>query len=380
MNLQKPTRPTWIEVSESALRNNLAQIRRALVPGTKLMAVIKANGYGHGAANIAPILLDEGADYLAVATLGEALELRQANIAAPILVMGYTPDWLVHEAIQQSITLTIFDEESATSYNQAALAQNRRLVVHVKVNSGMNRLGVTPPQALQLFKHLQLLSNLEVEGIFTHFATSDLTDKSFADEQFKRFQQVLDVLFQHSLRPFLAHAANSAALFTMPETHLDMARSGIAIYGLHPDPEETPLPGGFVPALSWKAVVAQVATLEPGDSVSYGREFVATRPSKVAVIPVGYADGFPRRPSTYGAVLIHGQSARIAGRVCMDQTIVDVTDIDKIQPVKQGDEVVLIGRQGEAEITVDQIASSLRTNNYDVVSRILGRVPRIITR
>lgn len=224
MNLQKPTRPTWIEVSESALRNNLAQIRRALVPGTKLMAAIKANGYGpDGAANIAPILLDAGADYLAVATLGEALELRQANIAAPILVMGYTPDWLVHEAIQQSITLTIFDEESATSQNQAARI-NRRLVVHVKVNSGMNRLGVTPPQALQLFKHLQLLANLEVEGIFTHFATSDLTDKSFADEQFKRFQQVLDVLFQHSLRPFLAHAANSAALFTMPENpHLDMA-------------------------------------------------------------------------------------------------------------------------------------------------------------
>ncbi len=243
----------------------------------------------------------------------------------------------------------------------------------------MNRLGVAPNEAIALFQQLGSLSYLDVEGVFTHFATSDLSDKSFAHEQFARFTTLLQQLASQGLRPPLAHAANSAALLTMPETHLDMVRSGIALYGLHPDPDETRLPDGFQPALAWKAIVAQVNRLEPGESVSYGREFVAPRRSTIAVLPIGYADGFPRKPNNYGSVLIHGQFAPIIGRVCMDQAMIDVTDIDRIQQVCQGDEVVVLGRQGDAEITVDLVAQTLRTNNYDVVSRILSRVPRLVS-
>jgi alanine racemase len=189
---------------------------------------------------------------------------------------------------------------------------------------------------------------------------------------------LLDQLEQAGLRPPLAHAANSAALLTLPETHLDMVRCGIAFFGLHPDVDATRLPAGFQSAFRWKAQVAHVVQLQPGDSVSYGREFIATEPMTVAVIPVGYADGFPRRPFHWGNVLIHGCAAPILGRVCMDQTIVDVTAIvAQTGPIRQGDEVVLIGRQGELELTVDEIGRRLGTINYDVVSRILGRVPRI---
>lgn len=377
---ESPGRATWIEVSESALRNNVARILKLASSRSHLMAVIKANAYGHGAAQIAPILLDAGASYLAVATLGEAIELRESGINTPLLVLGYTPNWLVQSAIEKSITLTLFDLATATDYNNIAIHNNQQLTIHLKVNSGMNRLGVTAEKALSLVQQIRSLTNLEIEGIFTHFATSDLEDKSFAYEQFARFEQMLTTLEENGLRPRLAHAANSAALLTMPETHLEVVRSGIALYGLHPDPAETPLPEGFQPALSWKAIVTQVARINPNESVSYGREFVASSPTTIAVLPVGYADGFPRRPYTYGSVLIHGCRAPIIGRVCMDQTIVDVTEIDLVQPVSQGDEVVLIGKQGSAEITADHVARALHTNNYDVVSRILSRVPRIITK
>jgi alanine racemase len=217
-----------------------------------------------------------------------------------------------------------------------------------------------------------------VEGIFTHFATSDESDKTHAEAQFARFQTLLDVLRRAGLRPQLAHAANSAALLTMPQTHLDLARSGIALYGLDPDMEQCPLPAGFRPALAWKATVTQVSDLAPGEAVSYGREFIADRPMRTATLPVGYADGFPRRPRTWGSVLIHGQHAPILGRVCMDQTVVDVTAIEAATgPVRQGDEVVIIGRQGDASISAESASVHVGTNNYDIVSRILARVPRM---
>jgi alanine racemase len=231
----------------------------------------------------------------------------------------------------------------------------------------------------QFLLELRQLPHLYVEGIFTHFATSDLADKSFALVQFSRFQHLLGQLTAMGLRPPIAHAANSAATLTLPQTHLDMVRCGIALYGLHPDADDTQLPAGFHPALQWKAQIAQVTQLQPGDSVSYGQEFVASQPMTVAVIPVGYADGFPRRPYHWGNVLIQGQRAPIVGRVCMDQTIVDVTHIVQSGgAVRQGDEVVLIGRQGDVVITAEEVGQRLHTINYDVVSRILARVPRIL--
>ena len=242
----------------------------------------------------------------------------------------------------------------------------------------MNRLGVRPQNAPELLAGLRDLPGLQVEGIFTHFATSDELDKSYAELQFARFAELLAQLAAAGLRPPVAHAANSAALLTMPHTHLDLVRSGIALYGLDPDMDQCRLPPGFQPALSWKAVVTHVADLEPGEPVSYGREYTAAAPMRVAVIPVGYADGFPRKPRTWGSVLIRGRAAPIVGRVCMDQTVVDVTAIEaETGLIRQGEEVVLIGRQGDAEISAEAASVRIGTNNYDVVSRILARVPRL---
>jgi len=370
-------RPNWIEVNQAALANNVQQVRKLLDPTCLLMAVVKANAYGHGAVASAQAFVAAGADRLAVATLSEAVELRTAGVTAPILVLGYTPPWLAHAAVDYAITTTVYDLETAAAL-QAAATDVAPALVHVKVNTGMNRLGLTPAEVPSFLTQLQPLNHLHVEGIFTHFATSDLDDKSFAWTQFVHFRRLLDQLTQYNLRPPLAHAANSAAVITMPATHLDMVRPGIALYGLHPDPDATRLPIEFQPALTWKTEVAQVRALQSGATVSYGCEFTATKPMTIAVLPVGYADGFPRRPFHWGHVLIGGHPAPILGRVCMDQTMVDVTAIVAARGVVcQGDEVVLIGRQGEAELGVDQIAERLGTNNYDVVSRILGRVPRL---
>jgi alanine racemase len=370
-----PARPTWIEVNRHALVNNVQQLRKLLKPPCLLMGVVKANAYGHGAAATSQVLVDAGVDRLAVATLGEALELRRGGIGVPILVLGYTPGALALDAVEQEITLAVVDMETAQAVAGAAQKVGKVARLHLKVNSGMNRLGVAPQEAAPLLAALGRLQGVEVEGIFTHFATSD-TDRDYAEEQFQRFAPLLDSLAASGLRPPIAHAANSAATLTMPHTHLDMVRCGITLYGLDPDVEGTPLPAGFSPALSWKAQVAQVRSLQPGDPVSYGREFIADRPMTVATVPVGYADGFPRRPYNWGSVLIHGQRASILGRVCMDQCVVDVTAIASQEAVRQGDEVVIIGRQGAAEISAAEAARRTGTINYDVVSRILARVPR----
>lgn len=371
-------RPTWIEVDQAALVNNVKLVRNRIGVQRLLMAVVKANAYGHGLVDTSVELLAAGVDRLAVATLVEGIELRESGIQAPILVLGYTPPWLAPEAVHYRLTPALYDAELLAALDQAA-TPNQPALVHLKVNTGMNRLGLGIAEAPAFLEAARRFTQVQVEGIFTHFATSDLADKTFAQVQFGRFRALLTQLAMQGLRPPLAHAANSAAMLTLPETYLDMVRSGIALYGLHPDAEETRLPVDFRPALSWKAEVAQVRQLQAGESVGYGCEFVAPHPMTIAVIPVGYADGFPRRPFHWQNVLIHGQPAALLGRVCMDQTMVDVTAISTEQkPVKQGDEVVLIGCQGKSELSVDEVATRLRTNNYDVVSRILARVPRLI--
>ncbi len=228
------------------------------------------------------------------------------------------------------------------------------------------------------FSLLADLEYLDVEGLFTHFASSDLADKRSAKAQYARFEQLLLDLETNGLRPPVAHAANSAAVLTMPQTHLDMVRVGIAIYGLAPDVDETPLPDGFQPALTWKAEIAQVRELQPGEGVSYGHEYVADSPRTIGVIPVGYADGFPRRPRTWESVLVRGQFAPILGRVCMDQAIIDLTDITEASgEIDPGEEAVLIGSQGKATLSAAEAGRRTGTINYDVVSRILARVPRV---
>ena len=371
-----PLRTTWIEVDAGALANNVRKLRRRLTPGTRLMGVVKANAYGHGAIETARVVVRAGADWLAVATFTEAMELRGAGIDVPLLVLGYTAPHLALDAARHDISLTWFDAADADAMAAVAQPGGAPLKLHLKINTGMNRLGCEPAEAAAILEAARALPNVAVEGIFTHFATSDELDQQHARRQFHLFEEILEYLSEQGLRPPLAHAANSAALLTMPETHLDMARSGIALYGLDPDAVECTLPDGFRPALTWKAQVAQVRWIGPGDAVSYGREFIADRRMLTAVLPIGYADGFPRRPRTWDYVLVGGQPAPILGRVCMDQTVVDVSAAILVNgAVSPGDEAVIIGRQGDRHITAEEAAARVGTNTYDFFSRFFPRYP-----
>ncbi len=367
-----PDRPTWVRIDLDAIAHNVHALR--VLAGVPLIAVLKADAYGHGALRVARTVLMAGAQMLAVATLGEARALRQADITAPILVLGYTPPWQAREAVALAVTCTIFDADVAQALADAARDLDRPALVHVKVDTGMARLGLQPDQAgafLQMLAANYAGHGLRVEGLYTHFATADSADETFARSQLERFIAVEKEIVAAGLRPPLIHAANSAATLRFAEARFDMVRPGIACYGLHPA-AETPLPADFRPALSFHSEVAQVKHVPTGTPLSYGGIFVTRRPSQIATIPVGYADGMRRAPP-WREVLLHGQRAPVVGRICMDYAMIDVTDIPG---VKRGDAVTLIGSQGQEYISADEVAGWLGTINYEVVSTILPRVPR----
>ncbi len=368
-----PDRPTWLEVDLLAIAENTHALARIVGPDVRILATLKADAYGHGALRVARAVLQHGAWGLAVATLGEALALRDAGIAAPILILGYTPPWQVRDAIRRDVRLTVFDSNTAREIGAAAHELQRNATIHVKVDTGMARLGTQPEGALPLLRQLSELDGVEVEGIFTHLASADSADEGFAREQLARWETVLRAAAAEGLRPPLAHVANSAALLRFPEARYDLVRPGAAIYGLSPS-LETPLPSSFQPALSFKTEIAQVKYWPVGAPVSYGGTWIAGRPSRIATIPVGYADGFRRSPS-WRYVLVRGQRAPVIGRVAMDYAMLDVTEISD---ARAGDEVVLIGVQGGECITADDVAGWLGTINYEVVSGILPRVPRVV--
>jgi alanine racemase len=374
--LALPGRPTWVEIDVEATAHNVRRIRETIGPQVRLMAVIKADAYGHGASRIARVVLSNGAEWLGVASLNEAITLRDAGIAAPVLVLGFSPAWSARQALLNEVAVTIYHPEIAHAFNRAAAELGRCARVHIKVDTGMGRLGLLPPEVLPFLRQIQSLSHLQVEGIFTHFSVADSTDaqhREHTDTQFSRFRALLAELESAGLRPPLVHCANSAAILTRPETHFDMVRLGIALHGLDPS-AEVPCPPDFRAALSFKTTVAQVKRYPPGTPISYGNTYWTEHEQRIAVIPVGYADGFRRAPHHWGEVLVRGRRAPVVGRVTMDQTMIDVTHIPG---VRMGDEVVLIGRQGEDEITAEEVAERLGTINYEVVSGILARVPRI---
>jgi alanine racemase len=376
VHIGAPDRPTWARIDLDAIAQNIQQLRT--IAGVPVMVVLKADAYGHGAVRVGRTALANGATALAVATLGEARTLRQADITAPILVLGYTPPWQAYEAVWLGVICTVFDHDAAHAFADAARALERTAEVHIKVDTGMARLGLQLDQAGTFLQNLhtnvqpgQRYHGLHIAGLYTHFATADSADETFARRQFARFTGVLTEITAAGLRPPLVHAANSAALLRFPEARFDMVRPGIACYGL-PPAAETPLPPDFRPALSFHSEVAQVKPLPPGTPLSYGGTFVTQRPSQIATIPVGYADGLRRSPP-WREVLVRGQRAPIVGRICMDYALIDVTDIDG---VKRGDVVVLIGTQGDNQISADEVAGWLGTINYEVVTTILPRVPR----
>ncbi len=374
--VMRADRPTWVEIDLSAIANNTRQIKALLGPRVRILASLKADAYGHGAVKVARTVLHNGASMLGVATVSEARPLREAGIDAPILVFGYVPPWQMREAVRLELAVTLYSVESAQALSRAALALKQSAKVHIKVDTGMGRLGIRAEQVdevLALVREILALPGLEMEGIFTHFALADTQDQSHMYLQLARFREVVGALEELGLRPPLVHAANSAALLCLPEAHFDMVRPGMALYGLDPS-EEVPIPESFRPALSFKTQVSQVKVIPAGECISYGCTYVTETPTRVAVLPVGYADGFRRAPANWGSVLLHGQAAPILGRVCMDQCIIDVTHIPQ---TRVGDEVVLIGRQGQVSLTAEIVAQRLGTSNYEVVSAILARVPRV---
>ena len=372
----------WAEIDLAAIAHNIRQLRRITHSKAQLMVAVKANGYGHGAVPVAKTAIQNGADQLGVARLQEGVELRQAGIQAPILVMGYTPANDIQALLDHNLMPTLFDLENARNMSSAVIAQNRTLACHIKVDTGMGRLGV-PCDALTLdggentvddIMTMAHLPGLELSGLFTHFATADAGDKSFAKTQFSRFQQLLTAVEAAGLKVPLKHAANSGAIIDLPETHLDMVRAGISVYGLYPSTEVDTKRIDLRPALQLKAKVINVKQVPAGTKISYGGTWEAPSPTTIATIPAGYGDGYSRLLSNRGTMLVHGTKAPIVGRVCMDLTMLDVGHIDDVE---MEDEVVLIGRQGNEEITADDIADQLGTINYEVVTALMARVPRV---
>ncbi|NOZ70824.1 MAG: alanine racemase [Chloroflexi bacterium] len=370
MSLPPPTTNT-IFIDLGAIAHNVAALKARVGTDVELMAVVKANAYGHGAIPVSRTALAAGATRLAVARIAEGVALRQAGIRAPILVMGYHLPAEAEAAVAYDLTMTVNDVAFARALSQQAEDAGKRIKVHVKVDTGMGRFGLLPEEVQPFLTTLERYPRLVLEGLWTHFATADERDKDYAWNQFALFKQVAEVVSSKYEIPLL-HAANSAAILDLPDTYLNAVRPGIAIYGLYPSAEvSTDL--SLRPALSLKSHVGRVRTLPAGASISYGRTFITSRPTAVALIPIGYGDGIHRLLSNRGQVLIHGQRAPIRGRVCMDNIIVDISDIEGVQT---GDEVVLIGRQGDARISAEDVAAWAETINYEVTTSLLPR-PRL---
>lgn len=372
MSDASPPAITYIEVDLDAIAHNVRALKAFIGPAVELFAVVKANAYGHGLVPVAQTVLRHGVSRLAIGRLSEGLQLRQAGIAAPVLALCYLMPDELRIAVERDLVPTVGEMESALVVSALGVARQKPVPVHVKIDTGMGRYGVMPDQAVSFFNQIATLPGLAVEGVFTHFATADERDKTFAREQFQIFQDVLAELSAAGHSIPLLHAANSAAALDLPETHLGAVRSGLALYGLYPSEGVShALP--LRPALTLKSHVASVRQLPAGASISYGRSYITPRPMTVALVPIGYGDGYHRLLSNRGAVLVNGQRAPIVGRVCMDQVVVDVSGCG---PVALNDEVVLIGQQGDARITVEEIAGWAETISYEITSALLARLPR----
>jgi alanine racemase len=368
----KNTYSNWLEIDLGAIDNNVRWFLRNT--GVQVMAIVKANAYGHGAVPVAQAALRAGATWCGVARIDEALELRHAGLDCPILLLGFTPAGRVQEAIAERISLTVWSDEQIKLASSAAQKVGQPARIHLKVDTGMSRLGAQPEEAQALAVQLVNLPGITFEGLFTHFARADEADRSTTDRQESTFCQVLSVLDAKGLRPPLVHAANSASGLTRPSAHFNLMRAGIAIYGLHPS-EECPLPEEFRPALTWKATLSQVKVLPPGRGLSYGHEYITRAIERIGTLPVGYADGLRRVKGNQ--VLVAGQRVPVVGRVCMDQALLQLDGIPHTRP---GDEVILIGTQEAERISAEEVARRWSTINYEVVCGIGPRVPRLYFR
>ncbi|NLM51980.1 MAG: alanine racemase [Firmicutes bacterium] len=370
-----PLRPTWAEIDLGAIAYNLRQFKSLLSPETKLMAIVKANGYGHGAVQVARTAVAAGASFLSVGMFEEAVELRENGLQAPILILGFTPKEYAPYLLQYNITPSVFTPAEARAFSEAAVKAGQIMEVHVKVDTGMTRVGCFPCDKADDFIHyVSTLPGIRIAGLYSHFATADQVDLEFAKKQLKRFLALVRRLEQKGIHIPLKHIANSAGVIQLPEAQLDLVRIGIGMYGLYPSPEVKKDFLKLRPAMALKAKIIFLKDVPAGVGISYGRTYITKKPAKIATLNVGYGDGYSRLLSNKGQVLVHGRRVPIVGRICMDQTMIDVTDVDN---VRAGDEAVLFGCQQGAELHVDEVAGWLGTINYEVITSISRRVPRV---
>lgn len=366
---RKPPYSTWVEVDLESIQGNVNYIRKTT--GAEVMAVVKANAYGHGAVPVAKAALAGGATWCAVARSSEVVELRDAGLECPILILGYIPKEQVAEMLQLKVSLTVWTLDDIKKIGEQARKLDVQAPVHLKIETGMGRLGSFPSQALDVALAAKRHAHIQLQGVFSHLARADENDPEPTENQEKKFEYALSLLKDKGIQTPYIHLANSAASLKRPSAHYNLVRPGISIYGLPPSPA-VPLPDDFQRALTWKTVLANVKTLPPGHGVSYGHEYVTQEQETIGALPLGYADGYRRTDGNQ--VLIHGQRIPVIGRVCMDQCMIK---LDHIHNPQIEDEVVLIGKQGEKEITADEVGRIWGTINYEVTCAIGPRVPRL---
>ena len=372
--MKKILRPAWAEIDLDAIAYNTRNIKQ-LIGNKDLIAVVKANCYGHGAIDIIPTLLENGASRLAVAMISEALEIRENKITAPIMILGFTPLYLGEELINNDIEQTVYDLDYARELSKIALSFNKKAKIHIAIDTGMGRIGFLPNEkSIDDITEIYSLEGIDVVGIFTHFSTSDEKDKEYSHQQFTKMMSMMDELQKRGVNIPLKHVANSGAIIDLPNTYLDAVRAGIILYGYYPSDEVNKSNLALKPALTLKATITNVKTLEKDMYISYGRTFKTTNKTIVATIPVGYADGYIRKLGENGKVIIKDQFAPIIGRICMDQFMIDVTNIPD---VKIGDEVILLGEKNSLKYNADDMAEKLGTINYEVTCMLKSRLPRV---
>ena len=374
MSQNNLTRPVWAEINLDALAHNMREVRKCIKPTTLASAVIKADGYGHGAVQIAKTFLENGADRLAVATLSEAVQLRQAYPDVEIMILGYTPNENAKEVIENKLIQALYNIEQAIHFNDQAKVLNQILKVHIKLDTGMRRLGMAiNEETIDQIQEMTTFSNLNIEGIFTHFAVADETDKSFTHLQVERFKTIVEALEKRNVHIPIKHVANSATIIDCPEYQFDMVRAGIMLYGLYPSGDVNHDAVDLKEAMSLRAQISHVKMISDGEGISYGLKYRAHGDEKIATLPLGYADGFTRGYTGKAKAIVKGEIRPIVGRICMDQCMLNVTGLE----VQQGDDVTLFGSDGDHFISIDQYAEMISTINYEVVCMISKRVLRV---
>lgn len=359
----------WLEIDLEIIRQNVRELQH--ISQAEVMAIVKANGYGHGAAEIARATVEAGATWLGVARLEEGIALRRSGLNCHILVLGYTSPDRVAEAINNNICLTIYDPQIGEAYAEQAESLGGGLRLHIKVDTGMGRLGISPETALQFIENISRRPKLTIEGIFTHFARADEPQAPTTGVQLALFDQLLSGLRRDGIAPRYIHSANSAAILNYPQAHYDLVRPGIALYGFQPSPE-TSLPRGIRPALTWKTRLTSVRTFPAGHGISYGHIYHTRGEERIGSIAIGYADGYRRVDGN--VVLVRGKRVPVVGRVCMDQCMLQLDDVPE---ATIGDEVVLLGGQGNEYISAEELAELWGTFNYEVICGLSARLPRV---